>query len=162
MNEAYLGATMTTRESLIGCGIFEAFPDNPADPDATGVRNLRESLEHVLTHRQPHTMAVQKYDIRRPEGGFEERYWSPINTPVRVRGGEVEYIVHRVEDVTEFVRLKLLDGERARHAQELQGRFDRMEAEVVLREKELAGAVDDLRRQAPRARAGRGDGPAVG
>ena len=28
-------------------------------------------------------MAVQKYDVRRPEeagGGFEERYWSPVKT----------------------------------------------------------------------------------
>ncbi len=30
-------------------------------------------------------MPVQKYDIRRPEaegGGFEERFWSPTNSPV--------------------------------------------------------------------------------
>jgi len=31
----------------------------------------------------PDAMAIQKYDIRKPEekgGAFEERYWSPINT----------------------------------------------------------------------------------
>ena len=52
-------------------------------------------------------MAVQRYDIRRPdtEGGqFEERYWSPINTPVFSPNGEIAYIIHRVEDVTERKR----------------------------------------------------------
>src|SRR5262245_57339021 len=63
---AYLRATMTTRDVLVGRGIFEAFPDNPADRGATGVRNLRASLETVLRTAAPHTMAVQKYDIRRP------------------------------------------------------------------------------------------------
>ena len=50
-------------------------------------------------------MAVQKYDIRRPEssrGGFEERYWSPVNSPVLSDKGDILCIVHRVEDVTEF------------------------------------------------------------
>jgi hypothetical protein len=59
-------------------------------------------------------MAVQKYDIRRPEeegGGFEVRYWSPINTPVLDDRRQLPYIVHRVEDVTEFVRLKEHESE---------------------------------------------------
>jgi len=53
-------------------------------------------------------MAVQKYDICRPEsqgGGFEEKYWSPINSPLVGAAGEIIYIIHRVEDMTEFVRL---------------------------------------------------------
>ena len=37
VNDAYLAATMTRPEQLVGRGIFEAFPDNPADPAATGV-----------------------------------------------------------------------------------------------------------------------------
>ena len=40
-------------------------------------------------------MAVQKYDIRRPAdlgGGFEERYWSPVNSPVLNEDGSVKYI----------------------------------------------------------------------
>jgi hypothetical protein len=54
-------------------------------------------------------MPVQRYDIRRPQpegGGFEERFWSPVNSPVLGPGGAVSFVIHRVEDVTEFVRLK--------------------------------------------------------
>jgi len=74
------------------------FPDNPDDPGATGVRNLRTSLERVIETRQGDAMAVQKYDVRRPasEGGaFDERYWSPFNSPVLGSQGEVAYIIHR-------------------------------------------------------------------
>jgi signal transduction histidine kinase len=107
-SDAYLRGTMTRRDQIIGRGIFEVFPDNPEDPEATGVSNLSASLNRVRQGRVPDTMAVQKYDIKRPEeegGGFEERYWSPKNTPVLDETGELAYIIHRVEDVTEFVRL---------------------------------------------------------
>ncbi|MGE0267087.1 MAG: ATP-binding protein [Candidatus Omnitrophota bacterium] len=109
VSDAYLKATMTTREFLIGKGIFDAFPDNPDDPGATGVLNLGTSLKRVLLNKAADTMAVQKYDIRRPEaegGTFEVRYWSPVNSPVLGPDHQVRYIIHRVEDVTEFVFLK--------------------------------------------------------
>lgn len=85
VSDAYAKATMTRREQILGCGIFEVFPDNPADPHATGVRNLSGSLDRVVRNRAPDAMAVQKYDVRRPAeegGGFEARWWSPVNSPV--------------------------------------------------------------------------------
>jgi len=133
VSDAYLKATMTKREEILGRGLFEVFPDNPDDPAATRVRNLRASLDRVLTHRVPDTMAVQKYDIRRPEsegGGFEERYWSPVNSPVLGADGKVAYIIHRVEDVTEFIRLKQEGSEQHRITERLRTRAAEMEAEV--------------------------------
>lgn len=133
VSEAYLRATMTRREEILGRGIFDVFPDNPEERDATGVSNLRTSLERVLRTEAPDTMAVQKYDIRRPEsegGGFEERYWSPVNSPVRGPDGKPAYIIHRVEEVTEFVRLR-------QQGTELRSRADRMEAEVYQRATEV-------------------------
>lgn len=102
-NAARLRATLTKREAVIGRPLFEVFPDNPADPAATGVRNLRASLYEVLRTKQAHRMPVQKYDIRKPNGDFEERYWEPLNSPVLDERGELIYIIHRVEDVTERV-----------------------------------------------------------
>jgi PAS domain S-box-containing protein len=105
-NEARLRATMTTRAQIIGRNLFDVFPDNPADPTATGVRNLRASLERVLRDKRPDAMAIQKYDIPRRdtvEGEFEVRYWKPLNTPVLDTAGDVAYIIHSVEDVTEQV-----------------------------------------------------------
>ena len=141
VSDAYLHATMTRREDILGRGLFEVFPDNPDDPDATGVGNLRASLDRVRRGRVSDTMAVQKYDIRRPEaegGGFEIRYWSPLNTPVLRADGDLAYIIHRVEDVTEFVRLQ-------ERGTEQQQRNARMEAEILQRSKELQAANRQLR-----------------
>jgi hypothetical protein len=145
---AYLRATMTRREDVLGRGIFEVFPDNPDDPTATGVRNLGASLDNVLRLRAADAMAVQKYDIRRPEAegsGFEERYWSPVNSPVLGPGGEVAYVIHRVEDVTEFVRLKQRDIEQEKLTQELRSRGEQMEGEIFLRAQEIQEANRKLR-----------------
>jgi len=116
VSDAYLQATMTRREDILGCALFEVFPENPDDPSATGAANLRASLARVLALKRADTMAIQKYDIRRPEAegaGFEERHWSPVNLPVFGADGQVAYIVHRVEDVTEIVRLKKHESEQA-------------------------------------------------
>ena len=122
VTDSYIRATMTKRNEILGRGIFEVFPDNPEDPTATGVRNLRSSLARVTQWKVSDTMAVQKYDIRKPEtegGGFEERYWSPVNSPVFGPDGKVAYIIHSVEDVTEKVRLMQLGIEQRQLEEEL-------------------------------------------
>jgi signal transduction histidine kinase len=138
-SDAYLRATMTTRAEILGRHLFDVFPDNPDDPAATGVRNLTTSLRRVLCDRRPDAMAIQKYDIRRPEsegGHFEERYWSPVNSPVLDPTGEVMYIMHRVEDVTEFIRLKQQGREQQVFNDALRIHNERMESEVYLRARE--------------------------
>ena len=121
VNDAYVRATMTRREDIIGRGLFEVFPDNPDDPHATGESNLKTSLMNVLELRRPDAMAIQKYDIRRPEsegGGFEERHWSPLNSPLLDAGDRVVAIIHRVQDVTDLVRLEEESAARDKLAQE--------------------------------------------
>ncbi|BCY11755.1 PAS domain-containing sensor histidine kinase [Actinoplanes sp. L3-i22] len=144
-SDAYLSATMTRREQVMGRGIFEVFPDNPDDPDATGTANLRASLERVLDLRTPDTMAVQKYDVERPAeagGGFEVRYWSPRNNPVLDADGQLIYILHEARDVTEFVAMQE-HGER--ETDELRERTQHMQAEILRRSQELHEANQALR-----------------
>ena len=136
--QARLAATHTTRGQIVGKGLFELFPDNPDDPAATGARNLRASLERVLATRQPDTMAVQKYDIRGEDGSFQVKYWSPRNLPVLSDAGEILYILHRVEDVTELVQASEV-------GEELRDRTQAMEREVIARSRELAEANRGLR-----------------
>jgi PAS domain S-box-containing protein len=121
VSDAYLRATMTRREQILGRALFEVFPDNPEDASASGVHNLRASLARVLRERVPDAMPMQKYDIQRPPaegGGFEERYWSPVNSPVLDESGAVRSIIHRVEDVTDSVRLQRrgIEQDRANEA----------------------------------------------
>ncbi len=126
-SDAYLKATLTKREEIVGRPLFEVFPDNPDDPAATGASNLRASLDRVRQNGVTETMAIQKYDIRRSDGFFEERFWSPVNSPVFGADRKIEYIIHRVEDVTEFVRQKNSPGGGETGLRE---RMERMEAEI--------------------------------
>jgi len=137
VSDAYLSATMTKRDEILIRNIFDVFPDNPDDPAATGVSNLKASLNYVLQHAKQHTMAVQKYDIRRPDGSFEERFWSPLNTPVLNEKKEITYILHRVEDVTEYVRLKNEGVKQVKLTKILREKLEGREMEIYKRAREI-------------------------
>ena len=147
-NAAYLRDTMTQLPDIIGRPVFEVFPDNPADAGATGVANLRASLQRALASRQPDTMPVQRYDIRQPPeagGGFVERYWSPVNTPVLDDRGNVAYLVHRVEDVTDIERLRHAAGQLGSDRTAFQRRIAALELEMFQRARELHAMNQRLR-----------------
>ena len=131
VSDEYLRGTLKRRESIMGRPIFEVFPDNPLTPDANSTRNLGRSLERVRATRSADVMAIQRYDVPREDGtGFELRYWSPVNAPVLGEDGELLYIVHRVDNVTEYV----LMGEES---ERLSADNRKMEAEIVQRSREL-------------------------
>ncbi|MFJ5802097.1 PP2C family protein-serine/threonine phosphatase [Streptomyces decoyicus] len=144
-NAALLQRAGRERHELIGRPLFDVFPDNPDDPGASGMRNLRVSLERVVATGARDSMALQRYDIEAPgrPGTFEERYWSPVNVPVLDADGRVRLIVHRVEEVTEIVRAGAGDhpGDRVR-----------MEAELFTRAQDLQEVNERLRRARVRER----------
>jgi PAS domain S-box-containing protein len=107
VTDEYLCATATRRQDLVGRGLFEAFPDNPG---------LRKSLERVLETRAPDAMPAQNQS----------------NTPI-VQHGEVRFIIHRVEDVTDRRR------EEA-HLQSLESVVTSASDAVIFTE---AGPLDD-------------------
>lgn len=137
VNNAYNQATMTKRDEIIGHHLFEIFPDNPNDFSADGVSNLSYSLNYVIKNKKPHSMAVQKYDIRRPDGTFEERFWSPLNSPILDENGKLVYIIHRVEDVTEFVNIKNENSKSKKNTKKLESKLLEMETEIMFRSKEI-------------------------
>jgi hypothetical protein len=139
-SDAYLAATLSARADIVGRNIFEAFPDNPDDPVTEGTRNLKASFDRVRRELRDDSMSVQKYDMPRPEsagGGFEERFWSPHNSPVLDADGSLAYIIHEVQDVTDFIRVV---RERESKPPFEQSRLDAMEAEIVRRAREVADA----------------------
>ena len=148
VSDAYLMATMTRREEILGRDVFEVFPENPEEAGTTGEMNLRASLDRVRRERVPDSMAVQKWDLQRSAaegGGYEARYWSLRNSPVVDDVGNLTYIINRVEDVTEFVRIKQEGSEQQQHTAELEERTSRMESEILARSSELQEANARLR-----------------
>jgi PAS domain-containing protein len=142
VNDAYLAATMTKREGILGRGVFEAFPDNPDDPEIKGVSILRASLERVLATRAPDTLPGLKYDISRPDGSFEERWWSPVNSPVLNQRGEVEAIIHNANDVTDQRRAEAALRASEAQLRELNETLERRVAEALAERKVFADVVE--------------------
>jgi PAS domain S-box-containing protein len=138
VSDALLEATVTKRVSVLGRSIFEVFPDQPG---SDAISNWRASLDRVRETGAPDTMAIQKYNIRGPDGVLEERYWSPMNSPVLGADGRIEYFIHRVVDVTEYVRQK------ARPASDVPqplSRVEQMEAEIFHNSAQLQAANQQL------------------
>jgi PAS domain-containing protein len=111
MNMAYLQVAGRTREELLGRDVFDAFPDNPSDPSANGVHELRASLERVVATGTPDALSMQQYDVELPDrpGEFAVRYWCPVNAPVFGPDGDVVLIVQCVEEITNRVQ-KFISG----------------------------------------------------
>ncbi|MCW7945080.1 protein phosphatase [Streptomyces hygroscopicus] len=159
-NEEFLRMSGRTREQLVGRYLFDVFPDNPNNPAASGVRNLEASLRRVLATGERDAMPVQRYDVESPEqpGQWETRYWSPVNAPVLGPDGKVILIVHRIEDVTEFIlatgrpsgmRALLLEAELYTRARELQEINDRLR-QAHAHEREVALSLQEAMLPAPR------------
>ncbi|MBB5988009.1 sensor histidine kinase [Sphingobium lignivorans] len=108
MNDAYLKATMRTREELVGRTMFEAFP---SDPDSESYKLLEGSLRRVLDTGQTDELALIRYDISRPDGGMDQRYWSATHTPLHDADGEVRHILQHTVDVTELESLRAMRDE---------------------------------------------------
>ena len=106
INDAHLRSSGAVRAQVLGRNIFDAFPANPAEPEADGIVNVRASILRVLETRSPDEMPVQRYDVPiggSPDEGFAVRYWKPVHVPVFDSQGEVAYVVQHVENVTQQV-----------------------------------------------------------
>jgi PAS domain-containing protein len=113
-NQAHMRLSGRPREEVIGKSVFDAFPDNPAEPGVFGPNTLGDSLRQVIDSGQPDMMPLQRYDVESAEhpGTYVERYWCTMNVPVHRPDGRVDYIIHLVEEVSDLIR-KFVDAESA-------------------------------------------------
>ncbi|MDH6269275.1 PAS domain S-box-containing protein [Rhizobium sp. SG_E_25_P2] len=103
MNDAYLAVTMRSRESILGLNMFEAFP---SDPESASHRLLRASLEKVVRTGEEDAIALIPYPIARPDGAYEDRFWSATHKPIKSPSGDLRFILQHTVDVTELHRLR--------------------------------------------------------
>ena len=92
-NDAYLTATTRRRGELIGKHITRTFPNNP---------ELLEALQRTIASGLPARAAPMRYDQHAAEGD-SHREWRSLNIPIKSADGEITVILHRLEDVTDFV-----------------------------------------------------------
>ncbi|SAL72367.1 PAS/PAC sensor hybrid histidine kinase [Caballeronia cordobensis] len=156
VTDAYLKETLTVRNEIVGRALFDVFPDNPAAPEADATTNLHASLKYVVATKKPHTMAIQRYDVPdRDRGGFAFRYWSPVNAPVIARDGRLLYVLHRVENVTEFMLSQKANEALREQSRALTAELGRSEAEASRRGAALDLTTNALQRMTEDAQAWR-------
>ena len=145
----YLQATGMRSNDIIGRDLFDVFPGYPDEARNSAAGDLRRSLEIVMRNRSADVMAIHKYQICPLElsgEAWEERYWRGINSPVLGPTGEVAYILHRAQDMTELVRLKEQEAKHEQLKRELQLRAEKAEAERLAREQQIQRLNRHLRR----------------
>ena len=104
---AYLRSVRRTEEDIVGRYVFEAFPEDPDNPAATDISEVRGSLLRALAKGEPDATAFVRYavPVDTPDGRvFEERYWSTVHTPVLDGDGNPIFVVQNPVDVTELYR----------------------------------------------------------
>lgn len=104
-SDALLATTRRPRAAVVGRPLAEAWPNaTPEDPGASGLAALRASLDAALRTGAPQAMARQRYDVQRPDGAWEARYWDAVNIPVRGPDGAVRHVLHQTVEVTAQVQ----------------------------------------------------------
>ncbi|MEO6419754.1 MAG: PAS domain-containing protein, partial [Polyangiaceae bacterium] len=92
-SDAYLRANELDRGQIIGRDLSEVFPCATA---------LRSSLARVLAKKVPDAMPAEKH-------GTAGRYRAWMNTPVLDAAGEVLYILHSANDVTDLEMARIVE-----------------------------------------------------
>ena len=151
-NQAMLEATGTLLLGSTGQPLFRVLRSEPGTARAEGLRRLRESLERAGDTGRPDTVPLLRHVVPTTDGGRRERFWSHCTVPVLGDAGEVALLLHRAEDVTDYVDDR--DGTRpsATHGLPLAARVERAETDLLARTSALEQTNAELRATSDRER----------
>jgi serine phosphatase RsbU (regulator of sigma subunit) len=141
-NRAYLESLATTLEELIGRPVSDL--PNPDDPRADGPAGLRRSLERARNTRRPDTVLLQRNDVRMPDGTHAERFWSYRSVPILDTHGDVALLLHRADDITDYVRYRIDAASDVVGGEQWAERVHQAEADLFSRTQELEQANAEL------------------
>ncbi len=129
------------RCDLSGRHVFEAFPGDPAQPDA--VQALEASLREALATGQTTRLPLLHYDVETGPGTgrLEERWWAVVNVPVLDGEGAVVGLVNAVQDMTEVMREQERSRLATQQTEQLRTRGDLLQTDLLVRSRELAAVA---------------------
>ena len=84
VNAAYEAVSMQRHQDIVGEILFEVFPEDPGDAQASGSTQVRRSIDNALRDRNTDSMPIYRYDIRDPQDpdNFIPRLWTTTHTSV--------------------------------------------------------------------------------
>jgi PAS domain S-box-containing protein len=132
-NDMFERVSGLKRTEVTGRDLFTVIREPQGEEQRESVSALRASFERVLRFRAPDELAVRRFDVEPTSGDSGERYWRSVNMPVFDEAGLLTHVLHRVEDVTEFVRLGRKTETQARTVDALGERNAALESEIRVR-----------------------------
>jgi PAS domain S-box-containing protein len=106
VSDEYCRITRQKRESLIGRGTFEVFPESHGTESSHGKHNVRSSFEVALSMSGRIVLPIQRYDLPPAadgDGEFAEHYWRMSSAPVHGADNGAVAVLHAVENVTDQI-----------------------------------------------------------
>ena len=131
VTRAFEKIARTSGDQLLGRGLLEVFRESRNDNFRN---NVLGSLQRVIALRVPETMPVISHHIPSSDGGWEERLWLPVHTPILDGSGTVTHIAVRAEDVTEAIRIERTASAQIQLTEQL--RSDSQRSQAALRASE--------------------------
>jgi PAS domain S-box-containing protein len=141
ISDAFIEATYTKREDLVGKYFFDVFQDTK---NTTAVAETKASLEYVLKNKKPHLMPMLRMEIKNLAGVVEEKYWNPINKPILTKDNKVQYIIHIVKELTEFVKLEKIYASEENISNTLPDLIHSLESTLLNRQKKSKSINEKL------------------
>ena len=99
-NQAHAKIAMVKTADILGKPVFDVFPDTSNTYLKDGYSELLESFRTVIRTGKPDTMLTLQYNIKRPDGSFETRYWKLTHSPIFDDAGKVFLICQSSHDIT--------------------------------------------------------------
>ena len=133
VSDEYCRITHQRRESLVGRGTFEAFPESHETESSHGKHNVRSSFEVALSMKGRIVLPIQRYDLPPAEDGdgkYQEHYWRMSSAPVFGADGGRIAVLHAVENVTEQIVAAKKQGEAMAAARTAEDRLRTVFAEA--------------------------------
>jgi signal transduction histidine kinase/ActR/RegA family two-component response regulator len=103
----YLRSVKRTEDDIVGKYVFDAFPEDPGNPDATNMAEVKASIARCIAKGLPDTTPFLRYSVpvETPNGRvFEERLWSTVHTPVLGDDGTALFVVQNAIEVSDLYR----------------------------------------------------------
>jgi PAS domain S-box-containing protein len=114
VSDAYARAVNRARDQIVGRGVFDVLACATAEGDGLEPGRLRAALDAVVRVRAaeatpPGKLRLSPHPATR--GQLDDRWWRTVNAPVLGPDGELRYIIHQAEDVTDPVRRAQAEAE---------------------------------------------------
>lgn len=103
LNSHFERISLHKRREVLGGFVADVFPDNPDDPQASGLALLAASVESALSRKGTDVMPIVRYDISDPRepGVFMLKLWTARNIAVD-DGDQLVGVLHQVTEITSF------------------------------------------------------------